>query len=174
MIAELFPIFLLTRPLRGATYTAKNHQRFVRISTHTPLAGRDKVRSLIFLIFVISTHTPLAGRDALTGRQCHSVQDFYSHAPCGARLPQPSIYDLFFSFLLTRPLRGATLPNSRFALPVLFLLTRPLRGATLKTERNFKLKYFYSHAPCGARRFRIEGIYWHFNFYSHAPCGARQ
>ena len=151
MIAELFPIFLLTRPLRGATYTAKNHQRFVRISTHTPLAGRDKVRSLIFLIFVISTHTPLAGRDALTGRQCHSVQDFYSHAPCGARLPQPSIYDLFFSFLLTRPLRGATLPNSRFALPVLFLLTRPLRGATIATQKSAWLQVISTHTPLAGR-----------------------
>ena len=38
-----FRIFLLTRPLRGATGTADGTQKKNDISTHTPLAGRDAV-----------------------------------------------------------------------------------------------------------------------------------
>ena len=79
-------IFQLTRPLRGATAHQLLPLRGLRISTHTPLAGRDHfdgrsagdvcrfqlTRPLrgatIDAIFVavensISTHTPLAGRD---------------------------------------------------------------------------------------------------------------
>ena len=43
--------FLLTRPSRGATKTDRQVKPDVRISTHTPLAGRDGLkmhRSLIY------------------------------------------------------------------------------------------------------------------------------
>ena len=33
--------FLLTRPSRGVTIMIIRHRRFIAISTHTPLAGRD-------------------------------------------------------------------------------------------------------------------------------------
>ena len=36
-----------------------------RISTHTPLAGRDRCLSNLGTEIPISTHTPLAGRDTL-------------------------------------------------------------------------------------------------------------
>ena len=55
--------FLLTRPLRGATYQ----------------------RQLVDLLGGISTHTPLAGRDPLRGVLASPIFHFYSHAPCGAR-----------------------------------------------------------------------------------------
>ena len=79
-----------------------------------------------------------------------------------------------------------------------FLLTRPMRGATLLCiARSFRCDYFYSHAPCGARQPGVVGTeaLWKIsthtphagrdvsfssfsamdlsNFYSHAPCGAR-
>ena len=56
-------LFLLTRPLRDVTY---NHYTLVflfYISTHTPLAGRDKTVYRNAIDDEISTHTPLAGRD---------------------------------------------------------------------------------------------------------------
>ena len=55
--------FLLTRPLRDVT---KNNVWTLKtgiISTHTPLAGRDKILEEHGLNHGISTHTPLAGRD---------------------------------------------------------------------------------------------------------------
>ena len=57
----------------------------------------------------ISTHTPLAGRDvSVSGR-----------------------YVISAKFLLTRPLRDVTVPESCTARFGLFLLTRPLRDVTL-------------------------------------------
>ena len=38
-------------------------------------------------IDLISTHTPLAGRDHIKTQDSTTVYDFYSHAPCGARQP---------------------------------------------------------------------------------------
>ena len=56
-------IFLLTRPLRDVTGIKLNLTGVCRISTHTPLAGRDLNLFQLILAQVISTHTPLAGRD---------------------------------------------------------------------------------------------------------------
>ena len=56
----------------------------------------------------ISTHTPLAGRDWGGGWGGNRNQDFYSHAPCGARRGVIAHHHIELVFLLTRPLRGAT------------------------------------------------------------------
>ena len=78
--------FLLTRPMRGATFDAAELIPFFYISTHTPHAGRDlRIVGLNRASF-ISTHTPHAGRDKklITNRTGNC------------------------KFLLTRPMRGAT------------------------------------------------------------------
>ena len=57
-----------------------------KISTHTPLAGRDpKATEKHYGYVLISTHTPLAGRD-----------------------PQFWCLEVSAEFLLTRPLRDVT------------------------------------------------------------------
>ena len=84
--------FLLTRPLRDVTVITCSFGFITRISTHTPLAGRDDsarmISMLLFLFLltrplrdvtmmgyigymgmIISTHTPLAGRDAILVNQ---------------------------------------------------------------------------------------------------------
>ena len=78
------------------------------ISTHTPLAGRDRGLDVVVTGDSISTHTPLAGRDngRIPMRQ-HQIH-FYSHAPRGARLFIQYVFNDVLSFLLTRPSRGAT------------------------------------------------------------------
>ncbi len=101
--------FLLTRPSRGATYSA--------------------IYSL--LRFSISTHTPLAGRDCLDFGSRMPYNDFYSHAPRGARQFQR--------------VRSAVCENFYSHAP---------RGA----RHEFHLIFagccdFYSHAPRGARRY---------------------
>ena len=55
--------FLLTHPSRGATYAWLSVSLSGGISTHTPLAGRDRCVYRLNGIPEISTHTPLAGRD---------------------------------------------------------------------------------------------------------------
>ena len=62
--------FLLTRPSRGATYFNYNMWYYI----------------------IISTHTPLAGRDFLVKRSRTNYQNFYSHAPRGARLKNHQHY----------------------------------------------------------------------------------
>ena len=111
---------------------------FWHISTHTPLAGRDQPVQLRLHIVRISTHTPLAGRDTANLQALGLEQDFYSHAPRG------------------------------------FLLTRPSRGATGLMAQKDVTYHFYSHAPRGARlrSAACRGIIE--DFYSHAPRGARQ
>ena len=54
-------IFLLTRPSRDVTYTCQANLMHIRISTHTPLAGRDYTEEQIQEL----------------------VLNFYSHAPRG-------------------------------------------------------------------------------------------
>ena len=63
-----------------------NSQKWNNISTHTPLAGRDKNEIVHFIALIISTHTPLAGRDLDNLKLGYGGTNFYSHAPRGARL----------------------------------------------------------------------------------------
>ena len=48
-----------------------------------PLAGRDDILVEVYECFEISTHTPLAGRDKAESLIPGYSADFYSHAPCG-------------------------------------------------------------------------------------------
>ena len=100
--------FQLTRPLRGATRGLALIRMMEEISTHTPLAGRDKI-----------------GAGRVTNRG-----NFNSHAPCGARQIGISGDISVIRFQLTRPLRGATRRSPQFPPDCSFQLTRPLRGAT--------------------------------------------
>ena len=101
----------------------------------------------------ISTHTPHAGRDIVLPQDFQCLINFYSHAPCGARLIIVVLSAYLSIFLLTRPMRGATVEldtdNSDMLISTHtphagrdsgkrhlgradfgFLLTRPMRGAT--------------------------------------------
>ena len=78
--------FQPTRPLRGATDLGDGRCRWEIISTHAPLAGRDR-RPQIDL---------------------WRTSDFNPRAPCGARLWRPLKIVQFWIFQPTRPLRGAT------------------------------------------------------------------
>ena len=144
---------------------------------------------------LISTHTPLAGRDQ--DRKCfgRDTDDFYSHAPCGARQTGESGRSSWSLFLLTRPLRGATghvvTPPRYFDIsthtPLAgrdvcfrvrsgsaeFLLTRPLRGATETAEIRKFAGYFYSHAPCGARQNGNTKMAGDLAISTHTPLAGR-
>ena len=124
-------------------------------------------------------------------------QDFYSHAPRGARLCCCSRDSDIFLFLLTRPSRGATVKLWFIICSVEFLLTRPSRGATL-VLLNLKYPDFISthtplagtdsstyfrslsmaistHTPLAGRdQLMLLDLIEHLDFYSHAPRGARR
>ena len=124
--------FQPTRPLRGATETFRRYiaeiphfnprapcgarpfghgqaQPEGKISTHAPLAGRDKLSNTPFQGGYISTHAPLAGRDSVSQGRCPPSHNFNPRAPCGAR-PLGCGYRMgSLGFQPTRPLRGATI-----------------------------------------------------------------
>ena len=166
--------FLLTRPSRGATRQRMAGLYRSKISTHTPLAGRDCRVCVCSVICAISTHTPLAGRDGSFAADRRHLQDFYSHAPRGARLIISFARSYAMAFLLTRPSRGATSESeSATAAPGISTHT-PLAGRDFWNRSSVaSAADFYSHAPRGARLIEIGKCLEAANFYSHAPRGAR-
>ena len=80
-----FNAFLLTRPSRGATFVCIRLHSFLEISTHTPLAGRDRLETRAFYLRLhFYSHAPRGARPL---RPCLPIPQshFYSHAPRGAR-----------------------------------------------------------------------------------------
>ena len=100
--------FQPTRPLRGATPHVLQVSGVGCISTHAPLAGRDRIARTLFpsvSVFQptrplrgatvlpllhdravrISTHAPLAGRDMIPISFVTRLSYFNPRAPCGAR-----------------------------------------------------------------------------------------
>ena len=146
--------FQPTRPLRGATAVPSVAAKAKHISTHAPLAGRDRKSLTLEVYYGISTHAPLAGRDGLVGELRLKAEDFNPRAPCGARPLKAATNTTTAGFQPTRPLRGATgnvcihcslhndfnprapcgaRPDDSYIIRYemeLFQPTRPLRGAT--------------------------------------------
>ena len=77
--------FLLTRPLRGATEFLFSAFFRLKFLLTRPLRGATTCYDVVLSVVLISTHTPLAGRDRKAGHRRNREQNFYSHAPCGAR-----------------------------------------------------------------------------------------
>ena len=190
--------FQPTRPLRGATVRNGLFIKFFQISTHAPLAGRDKnVSPNQSIIEVFQPTRPLRGatgnilRGVLRSRnfnprapcgarhQLHADVSVHCHfnprAPCGAR---PSKYpcmhrDKYFN---PRAPCGARLTQSKLSdLQAEFQPTRPLRGATHAEHARRLMVVISTHAPLAGRD--ISGKKraphrWYFN--PRAPCGARR
>ena len=161
--------------MRGATIDIYKKPANAKISTHAPLAGRDKPTSVskrqtrtfqptrplrgatydpspFFWFYYISTHAPLAGRD---GRA-----RWYT-------IPKSV-------FQPTRPLRGATPTVVSFLRRKVFQPTRPLRGATCSSVPSLCPRYISTHAPLAGRdMFTLIRIISLCHFNPRAPCGAR-
>ena len=144
--------FLLTRPSRGATGRKVDAVEELRISTHTPLAGRDEKTASLMYAIKISTHTPLAGRDCCASRNTAQVP-ISTHTPLAGRDPYSTLAPSCRStFLLTRPSRGATFYLFHFFTPFLISTHTPLAGRDDSRRISGWLDDdFYSHAPRGAR-----------------------
>ena len=144
------------------------------ISTHAPLAGRDRlecstpISSINFnprapcgarprrdlpttVTFIISTHAPLAGRDSPHSLSLLYRYDFNPRAPCGARPIRVQHAYLINKFQPTRPLRGATFLFLLWLLLILFQPTRPLRGATARAANRSPIGNISTHAPLAGR-----------------------
>ncbi len=83
-VSILFNVISTHTPLARRDRRDVDDVRNEKISTHTPLARRDIVRFNRALLYPISTHTPLARRDAARRDSRRLSFHFYSHASCEA------------------------------------------------------------------------------------------
>ena len=120
--------------------------------SHAPCGARPFLTPVIFKLGIyFYSHAPCGARLIQADFSTYSSY-FYSHAPCGARLETLFSNRLDFTFLLTRPMRGATI-LSNCGVGILTISTHtphagrdPCPGIACTVST-----YFYSHAPCGAR-----------------------
>ena len=168
--------FQPTRPLRGATDLSDAHTEQKRISTHAPLAGRDKYTKVGEESAITFQPTrPLRGATELGLLAGIKIKDFNPRAPCGARQLGTKPVSTWAAFQPTRPLRGAT------ALRVLqsgwqrISTHAPLAGRDhVLVRQSHDLADFNPRAPCGARHVRTRrGSGRPADFNPRAPCGAR-
>ena len=144
--------FLLTRPMRGATFTRAMQMAQGKFLLTRPMRGATMKIVAPRAFWIISTHTPHAGRDRAVS--CRSF---------------------FVEFLLTRPMRGATKTTRRHQHDPQFLLTRPMRGATGRFVITGVRWAISTHTPhAGRDLWNRSSVASAADFYSHAPCGARQ
>ena len=138
------------------------------------MRGATCARTILVNLLAISTHTPHAGRDLPEDLRRAHMDDFNSHAPCGARrlaacrdfdlldisthTPHAGRdyvggvnYELFTTFQLTRPMRGATDWCGHCVSRLEFQLTRPMRGATPPRKRDGKSRRISTHTPHAGR-----------------------
>ena len=73
--------FQSTRPSRGETKTIEEQGLVLKISIHSPLAGRDVTLGLAADGSLISIHSPLAGRDIASSPSRTSWATFQSTRP---------------------------------------------------------------------------------------------
>ena len=82
-LAEFQP----TRPLRGATPEHQHEDHGDGISTHAPLAGRDRVRFRLMINKLLFQPTrPLRGATA-DGMRFKPCEEISTHAPLAGRDP---------------------------------------------------------------------------------------
>ena len=139
------------------------------------MRGATKSLSSFFVPSLISTHTPHAGRDTIGSCCLSEFKNFYSHAPCGARLSSAIQDEERAGFLLTRPMRGATLANfSSASLSLNFYSHAPCGARLAEAMQTFSQFDISTHTPHAGRDRSNHGrVLEYVHFYSHAPCGAR-
>ena len=83
-MADVTTEFQLTRPSRGVTCDCGNFVELCTFQLTRPSRGVTGERRFYDNYRYISTHTPLAGRDKYAAGKTGEDEDFNSHAPRGA------------------------------------------------------------------------------------------
>ena len=147
--------FQSTRPVWGATVSAPDLIRVLRISIHAPRVGRDtrhlrRLNQVSFdfnprapcgarhpftinlnAIVWISIHAPRVGRDDHRRRLDRRRADFNPRAPCGARRILDVAGTSAFYFNPRAPCGARQRPSNSGADGRTFQSTRPVWGATI-------------------------------------------
>ncbi len=123
---------------------------------------------------MISTHTPLAGCNCLYMGEMTLFYNFYSHTPCGVQ-PYVFLLIIIWSNFYSHTPCGVQLQYSQRKLQLsVFLLTHPLRGATVKVRVCGLYHGISTHTPLAGCNTGCSRK-WHglAHFYSHTPCGVQ-
>ena len=170
---------------------------FFIISTHAPLAGRDRSPTLATGSSRIFQPTrPLRGATTRHIQRFARTLYFNPRAPCGARRSLGWVISSTSIFHPTRPLRGATADDDAHGLifeisthaplagrdehrvcmevcEYLFQPTRPLRGATYFLAQAGLSKRFQPTRPLRGATIHIVVTFSHGNISTHAPLAGR-
>ena len=138
-----------------------------------PCGARRHTTIHVSKLLLISTHAPLAGRDRKCIEGCIQEGHFNPRAPCGARRDCGKETDVSGRFQPTRPLRGATLYKLIDTESNKFQPTRPLRGATKKLDSLTGHGLISTHAPLAGRDAGFMHRLSAFDISTHAPLAGR-
>ena len=142
------------------TYLINKNKDF---NPRAPCGARQFKLSLEFLRVSISTHAPLAGRDRRYSAYKRTPQGFQPTRPLrGATLLCFGAVVLRI-FQPTRPLRGATPAPEQPAQNITISTHAPLAGRDSSHPLSLLYRYdFNPRAPCGARQQKCTNHYAHF------------
>ena len=169
----------------------------VEISTHAPLAGRDRAPSSPPMVGISFQPTrPLRGATSTPGIEpitrrfqptrplrgatkpqapsSAPPRNFNPRAPCGARPRSPCRRRRSKAFQPTRPLRGATEQTVHFLNQVDISTHAPLAGRDKEqTTEQAQPAQISTHAPLAGRDRRFSfALFWH-TISTHAPLAGR-
>ena len=150
-------------------------RREVKFQPTRPLRGATGREAQAEGISGISTHAPLAGRDRRPGLPSPPSPHFNPRAPCGARRTPQGRWDLAEAHFNPRAPCGAR-RRSRASTPFWTHISThaPLAGRDLALQAEAAaVRYFNPRAPCGARRRQPPPSRRASHFNPRAPCGAR-
>ena len=144
------------------------------ISIHAPRAGSDsRLTRLILVEMYFNPRSPCGERLYVNASHAFA-DDFNPRSPCGER-PRPAEPDpADRGFLITLPVRGATILNSNNPGVSRFQSTLPVRGATAPKHRSAPSPWISIHAPRAGSDYFLIFLSLRFkNFYLRSPCGER-
>ena len=158
---------------RGGRLAPASNDRF---NPRTPCGARQRGRKGHHGQGGISTHAPLAGRDRYQQQDQRARQYFNPRAPCGARHDDSTTEKPWTDkFQPTRPLRGATFRALWYKFGYSISTHAPLAGRDRVGGGGYGERWdFNPRAPCGARRDGAGYACRGRDFNPRAPCGARR
>ena len=146
-------VFQPTRPLRGATRFLAGLQGLRHdFNPRAPCGARQRLLTICRDAARISTHAPLAGRDRIARTLFPSVSVFQPTRPLRGATVLPLLHDRAVRISTHAPLAGRdAAENETNKSKQKFQPTRPLRGATASVSDAAKAGTISTHAPLAGR-----------------------
>ena len=169
-------LFQPTRPLRGATLKPPRSScpTAAYFNPRAPCGARPPSFQSLIALRLISTHAPLAGRDRSNSRGILGNHYFNPRAPCGARLWVLEGDLMKIPISTHAPLAGRDKPQQAHEQIKEISTHAPLAGRDRGVFLLLHAVIISTHAPLAGRdRLCRRPILCRPHFNPRAPCGAR-